>query len=438
MIPRYDCPEISHLWTDTYKFKTYLKVELALLQTLEEEGVTPKGIAEQIKEGADIDVDRINEIEAITHHDLIAFCTSITEKFDSEVGKFFHYGVTSSDIIDTAVNLQIKESLKLILPEFEELLRSLKKKALEHKDLICMGRSHGMFAEPQSFGQKFLNSYAEFSRRYVEFKEFYENGITGQLSGAVGNYCILTTDIESKALAKLGLRAEPVSTQVIPRDYIAKMVSNNALTASAIERLCVEIRHLHHSDIQEVHEGFSKGQKGSSTMPHKKNPISGENLSGMARMIRSHLDIAHENIPLWHERDISHSSTERMYLPDHLGLLFYSIRRLRKTIDNLVVHKEHIENKVTNNFTYLSSYFLHTLLRSYKGTREEFYEIVQKAAFESKNPTDFSENVIRFSKEKGIDVKGMPKLEPKEIKKIYLNEIDSVFDRVMNTYPCPS
>jgi adenylosuccinate lyase len=435
MIPRYECPEISQIWSEENKFQTMLDVELALLETLEEDGIVPRNTAKQIKDKAKISVKRINEIEAVTRHDIIAFCTSITENFDANVGKYFHYGVTSSDIIDTSFNLQIKQSLEKIIPEYEKLLRALKDSSIKYKDLISMGRSHGMFAEPLSFGQKFLYAYAEFARHFRDLKDFYENEITGQLSGAVGNYCILTTAQEARALKKLSLRIEPVSTQVIPRDRNAKLVSTSALIASAIERLCVEIRHLHHSDINELHEGFAKGQKGSSTMPHKKNPISGENLSGMARFLRSHLSIAHENIPLWHERDISHSSTERLYMPDHLGILFYSLRRLTKTIENLVIHEEVVEKKVEQNFTYLSSYFLHHLINHYEGTREDFYAIVQAAAFDSNNSVEFGEKVVQNCKQKGLEVNDLPTLDLAQIKKIYLQETENVFKRTFDLYP---
>jgi adenylosuccinate lyase len=334
MIERYDSPEVSEIWKDQNKFKSYLRVELALMKALEGEFI-PEGTTSIIEEKAVINPERIKEIEAVTKHDVIAFCTSITENVPEEVGKYFHFGCTSSDIIDTATNLQIKESTELILNKLVKLKEALLSKAKEHQNTLCMGRSHGMNAEPMSFGQKFLSYYAEISRRLDELQDFYDNNITGQISGAVGNYTILNTEIEKKAIESLGLKVEPISSQVIPRDHIAKLVSINALIASALERIAVEIRHLHHSDLGEVHEGFSKGQKGSSIMPHKKNPISGENITGIARVIRSHLTIAHENIPLWHERDISHSSAERLMLPDNFGLLYYAIKRMTDTIENL-------------------------------------------------------------------------------------------------------
>ncbi len=230
-----------------------------------------------------------------------------------------------------------------------------------------------MNAEPMSFGQKFLSFYAEFSRHYQSLQNFLENDLTGQFSGAVGNYAILNTEIEKEALEKLELKPEPVSTQVIPRDRIAKLVSITSLVASSLENLAIEIRLLHHSDIAEVNEGFSKGQKGSSTMPHKKNPISAENISGIARVIRSHLSVAHENISLWHERDISHSSAERMIIPDNLGLTFYALRRMASTVEDLVIHKDKIQKKPLSEFTYLSSYILHEVIKQGDEPRERIY-----------------------------------------------------------------
>ncbi|MCO4755086.1 MAG: adenylosuccinate lyase [Bacteriovoracaceae bacterium] len=434
MINRYDCPEISQIWNEQNKFETYLKVELALVRALE--GIkVPKGTAKTISESAKVDPERIKEIEATTKHDVIAFCTSITENLPEQISKFFHFGCTSSDIIDTATNLQIKDSLALILTQYEALLKALAKRAKETKELPCMGRSHGMNAEPMSFGQKFLGHYAELYRHYLDLKNFYENEITGQFSGAVGNYTLLNTDIEQKAVQDLGLEVEALSSQVIPRDRIAKLVSINALIASAIERLAVEIRHLHHSDIGEVNEGFSKGQKGSSIMPHKKNPVSTENLSGIARVIRSHLLIAHENIPLWHERDISHSSAERMMLPDNLGLVHYALKRMSSTVENLVVHNEKIKNKVLSNFTYLSSYILHLIIEKLDLAREEIYPIVQQAAFESSDASQFIDKVSSNPKLKDLDLSSIKGFNENTIRSLYLGETDNVFERVFKSYP---
>lgn len=434
MINRYDSPEISEIWKDQNKFTTYLQVELALVKALEGK-LIPEGIHDLIKDKAQVDPKRIDEIEKVTKHDVIAFCSSITENLPGEVSKYFHYGCTSSDIIDTATNLQIKQSVDLIIKKLSKLLAALEKKAIETKYLITMGRSHGMNAEPMSFGQKFLSFYAELYRRYEELKDYYDNELTGQISGAVGNYTILSTEIEQEAIESLGLKVEEISTQVIPRDRIAKLISINALIASSLERIAVEIRHLHHSDINEVYEGFSKGQKGSSIMPHKKNPISGENISGLARVIRSHLTIAHENIPLWHERDISHSSAERMMLPDNLGLTFYAINRMTSTIENLVINEEKVEEKVFNNYTYLTSYILHQILNEYDGPREDIYPILQEAAFKASDRVDFFKLIKENKKLKDINFKEANFENESELKKIYLKDVDKVFERVLKNKP---
>ena len=435
MIPRYDKKEISSLWTEHAKFETYLDVELAILKSLEGDKV-PEGTADKIREKAVINVDRVNEIEAQTRHDVIAFCTSITENLDPEFGKYFHFGVTSSDIIDSALTLQIKKSMEVVMPAYERLLKELKERAIEMKDVVTMGRSHGMYAEPMSFGQKLLGHYNEFARRYQDLKEFYENELTIQFSGAVGNYTILTPEMEKSAADTLGVKVEPLSTQVIPRDRIAKLINIHGLIASAIERISVEIRHLHRSDVGELHEGFKKGQKGSSTMPHKKNPISGENLTGMARTLRSHTLIAMENIVLWHERDISHSSTERMYLPDNFGVLFYSIERLADTVRDLVFHNEVIEKRVMEGHNYLSSYYLHYLIEKTNFKREDLYYYVQEAAFEGQKSGSaevFHESLVKIMDEKGHKV-DLPRPTFEEIKRIFTKHVDQVFERSFALY----
>ncbi len=433
MISRYDSPEISDIWNEYNKFKTYLDVELALIEALEGRRI-PKGVSLAIREKAKISPERINEIEAVTKHDVIAFCTSITENLPKDISKYFHFGCTSSDIIDTATTLQIKRSVELIAKQLKKLTKSLMTKAEEHKHLLCMGRSHGMNAEPMSFGAKFLSFYSEFSRRLEELNTFIENELTGQLSGAVGNYTVLTPEIEKIAINKLGLKVEPVSTQVIPRDRILKLVSITAMIASSIERIAVEIRHLHHSDIGELYEGFAKGQKGSSTMPHKKNPISGENLSGLARVIRSHLLIAHENNALWHERDISHSSAERLFLPDNLGLTFYALRRLTSTVDNLVINSERVQEKVFDNFSYLSSYVLHKLIEENRSTREELYQVVQEAAFKATDVKSFKEALEASDHTSETDLSFLSSLNETTLRNIYLKHVPEVFERTKEQY----
>lgn len=435
MIPRYEKKEISKIWREQAKYQYFLQAELAILKA--QEGINvPEGVSQQIRDVSLIDVERIHEIEETTKHDVIAFCTSITEKLPTEIGKFFHYGVTSSDIIDTATTLQLRDSLHIILQAYRQLLQTLKNKSEETKDIICMGRSHGRTAEPMSFGQKLLSFYAEFARRYKELKNFYDNELTIQFSGAVGNYTILSPEIEKNAAEILKLKVEPVSTQVIPRDRIAKLISINSLFASALERICVEIRHLHHSDIDEVEEGFTKGQKGSSIMPHKKNPIATENLSGMARFLRSHNQIALDNIILWHERDISHSSTERMYLPDNFGIMLYSIERLSKTLENLVIKKEEIENKVFKNFDYLSSFYLHQILKDSSRPRDEVYYWVQEASFHGKeqgSATAMAQK-LRSSLEKNGIKTSITEPDAEGIRSIYLGHVDEVFTRVFEQF----
>lgn len=427
MVPRYEQKDITAVWSDEAKYRFFLEVELGLLETLESFETIPKlGAAAKIRSQAKINVDRVNEIEATTHHDVISFCTSITEQVPGELGKWFHFGCTSSDVIDTALALQIKRSLELILPEYKVVLKLLKEKADKYKKLLTIGRSHGMYAEPMSFGQKFLLAYSEFHRRYTELNDFFNNEITGKMSGAVGNYTVLTPAMETDLMKRLKLSVEPVSTQIVPRDRLAKLVSIAALFASALERFEIEIRHLHRSDVAEVAEGFTPGQKGSSTMPHKKNPIAAENLSGIARLLRSHLSVAHENILLWHERDISHSSAERLYLPDMFGLIQYALRRLQKQLRNLEVNETRIRERAEGAYQSLSSFYLHALLPKWQGTREELYAIIQKAAFAAKNAQEFH---TLLSKE----AKGLP--EVNSLDDVYLKSVDETFARVYATYP---
>lgn len=394
MINRYDVPDISKLWTDESRFSYYLEVEIAHLRTLEESGLVPKGLADKMK-GAKINPERIAEIEKTTGHDVIAFCTSVTEQYPAEDGRFFHFGITSSDVIDTAHALLIKDSMKILSKDMDALSVALKKKASETSDLLCIGRSHGIHAEAMVFGQKFLSFYSELKRREKEWSEAMMD-MTGQLSGAVGNYTVVTPEAEEATLKKLGLKVEPVSTQVIPRDRYAKIISIGALASSLLDRMATEFRLLQHSDVDELREGFSKGQKGSSTMPHKKNPISSENIAGLSRLLRSHVIPALENCVLWHERDISHSSVERMMLPDHFGLLSYTVRRMTNVVENLVIDREKIEAKVANNEKIYSSYVLHHLIQMNAQTkREELYEAVQKSFFESRTKEELKTNLMK-------------------------------------------
>lgn len=416
MINRYEVKEISNIWHDDQKFNYYFQVEISHLKTLEAEGIVSAGTSDKLKD-AIISPSRILEIEKTTSHDVIAFCTSITEQFSAELGRFFHYGITSSDVIDTAHALMIKDSMEIIQRDMESLLECLKTKIEETSDLICIGRSHGIAAEGMVFGQKFFSYQAELERRMQEWTEAKIN-LTGQMSGAVGNYTIVTPMHEEKTISSLGLKVERCSTQVLPRDHYAKIISIGALIGSLYERMSTEFRLLQHSDIDEVREGFSKGQKGSSTMPHKKNPISSENISGLSRLLRSHLTPMLENCALWHERDISHSSVERMIFPDHFGILSYATRRMKGVVENLVINREQIEKKVKNSEKIYSSFILHKLIEINPGiTRERIYEIVQAAFFHSNSvdelqinlKNEFNKNQLKHKTEEWVNFNNLSK-----------------------------
>jgi adenylosuccinate lyase len=426
MIPRYEVKEIVTLWSEQTRFETMLKVELALLKALEKKKIIPEDVSKSF-ESVQINPRRIQEIEEVTRHDVIAFCSSITEQVDPQVARFFHFGVTSSDILDTALNLQIKNSLEIIVQDLKNLVSTLDDQIDKTKDLLCIGRSHGMNAEPMIFAQKFLSFQAELKRRLHDYKSIMESEITGQFSGAVGNYTILDAEIEQDALEMLGLKVETVSTQVIPRDHLAKIVSQGAMLATTLERMAVEFRLLHHSDISELNEGFKKGQKGSSAMPHKKNPISSENISGLARLIRSHFDIALQNEVLWHERDISHSSNERLYLPDHFGLLAYSLRRMNATVRDLELRREKIEEKALSNHTALSSWLLHEMIMINSQSREELYAFIQEASFSTKTAAEFNQWIEVKSLEKKYNIPTL--LSPESLKKHYIDRFEDILKR---------
>jgi adenylosuccinate lyase len=427
MIPRYEVEAISRIWTEDARWRRVLDVELALLAELEASGMAPPGTRAAF-DGVRVDVQRVHEIESLTRHDLIAFCASIAEQVAPESGRFFHHGVTSSDVLDTALALQLRDSLVLVEQALTDLLKILDAKIEETRDLLCVGRSHGISAEPMIFGHKFLSSRAEFTRRLRDVKHLLASELTGQFSGAVGSHTFLDPAFEARALARLGLPVEPVSTQVIPRDRVALILSIGALIATAIERISIEIRHLHHSDIAEVHEGFRPGQKGSSVMPHKRNPVSTENLCGLARVIRSHADIGHQNALLWHERDISHSSAERLVLPDHFGLLVYSIERLGSTLAGLGIHRDFIENKVRLQFTCLSSRALHGLVERNASPRETLYSIVQESAFSASDLEGFILHLQERCSREGLQF-DPETLSWNGIKQAYRNNFDEVLER---------
>jgi len=398
MIERYTRPEMGKLWTLENKFRTWLEVELAICKAWAKLGKIPEAELKIILDKADFDLDRILAIEEQTKHDLIAFLTAVEEKV-GPASRFIHLGCTSSDVVDTANSLLLVRAGRLILTNLNEVLNTLKKLSVQYKHLLTIGRTHGVHAEPTSFGLKMATFFAEFKRNRQRLEQAIENVRVGKISGAVGNYAHLDPKVEQIACALLGLKVDPISTQIIQRDRYAQFFTVLAILAAGIERLCVELRHLQRTEVLEVEEGFSKGQKGSSAMPHKKNPISAENLSGLARIVRSNSLAALENIALWHERDISHSSVERVIMPDSTILVHYMLWRLNNILTNLKINQENMAKNLKASFgLFYSQRILLALIE--KGLpRQQAYELVQKqalACWEEKTPF---ENKIRTSPE---------------------------------------
>lgn len=395
MIERYSREEIKRIWDLEVKFDYYLKVELAVCQAYARLGLIPMDAVRQIKEKACFTVERIEEIEREVRHDVIAFLTAINESVGSENAKYIHMGLTSSDVIDTAFALQIKDSSKIILKELSELISVIKQKAIEHKDTICIGRSHGVHAEIMTFGFKLLNWLDSLERAKISFEHALKEISVGQISGPVGTYSNLPTDIEELTCAELGLKPAKISTQIISRDRHAKFMAELALIAGLIEQFATEIRHLQKTEVREVEEGFGKNQKGSSAMPHKKNPVLCENLCGLARVVRANMLATFENMNLWHERDISHSSAERIIFPDSLILVDFMLARFKNVVENLVVHND-IMLKNTNLYggiVFSQKVLLKLIDKGY--TREDAYKIVQKHALDALNAGDFKKGLVQ-------------------------------------------
>ena len=345
MIPRYSRAEMTDVWSSNSKFKIWLDIELYACEAMEKLGTVPKGTSKKIRSKAKINEKRIDQIEKKVKHDVIAFLTTISE-YAGPPARFLHQGLTSSDILDTAFNVQLKHSSVIIEKELLNLLKSLKKIAIKHKNTPCIGRSHGIHAEPTTFGVKMASFYAEFQRNHKRFLKAIEEINICAISGAVGNYANIDPRVEQHVAKKLGMKAETISTQIIPRDRHAVYFNTLAVIASSIERLATEIRHLQRTEVLEVEEFFSKGQKGSSAMPHKRNPVLTENLTGLARLIRGYTVPALENITLWHERDISHSSVERIMAPDANIIIDFALSRMNNVISNLVVYPKNMKTNL--------------------------------------------------------------------------------------------
>ena len=379
MIDRYSRKELKEIWDEKNKYKIWLDIEIAAAQAMEKLKIIPKGVAAKVRKKAKINVDRIHKIEKKVHHDVIAFLTSVTEKVGME-GRFLHEGMTSSDVLDTCLNIQLLQSGKIIIKDIDEILKILKNKSLKYKKTVCIGRSHGIHAEPTTFGLKLASFYEEFKRNKKRMGNAIKEISTCALSGAVGTFANIDPKVESHVAKKFNLKVEPISTQVIPRDRHAFYFSTLGIIAGSIERLATEIRNLQKTEIQEVEEFFDKKQKGSSAMPHKKNPILSENLTGLARMVRSYVVPALENISLWHERDISHSSVERNIGPDSTITLDFALNRLKNILKNMNVYpKKMLKNlDITKGLIFSQKVMIELTKRGF--SREKAYSLVQKNA----------------------------------------------------------
>ena len=377
MVPRYSRKEMLEIWSDISKYSIWLDIEIHALEGMEKVGIVPVGTAETVRKKAKFDPKRIDEIESEIKHDVLAFLTNISESVGPEA-RFIHQGMTSSDVLDTCLNIQLKRAGELLLKDMDLLLSSIKSQALKHKKTICVGRSHGIHAEPTTFGLKMLQAYAEFSRNRKRLELSVEEISSCAISGSVGTFANIDPSVEEHVAKALGLNVEPVSTQIIPRDRHAAFFSTMGIIASSIERLATEIRHLQRSEVLEVEEYFSSKQKGSSSMPHKRNPVLTENLTGLARVVRSSVMPALENIALWHERDISHSSVERFIGPDTTITLDFALNRLNNVIENMVVYPDNMmKNLEKFNGLVFSQRVLLSLTQK-NISREDSYLMVQR------------------------------------------------------------
>ncbi|MBB6176946.1 adenylosuccinate lyase [Anoxybacillus tengchongensis] len=382
MIERYTRPEMGAIWTEENRFRAWLEVEILACEAWSELGVIPKEDVVKIRQNASFDIARIKEIEEETRHDVVAFTRAVSETLGEE-RKWVHYGLTSTDVVDTALSYLLKQANEILLRDLEKFIAVLKEKAIEHKYTVMMGRTHGVHAEPTTFGLKLALWYAEMERNLERFKQAAETVRVGKISGAVGTYANIDPFVEQYVCEKLGLQPAPISTQTLQRDRHAHYMATLALIATSIEKFAVEIRGLQKSETREVEEFFAKGQKGSSAMPHKRNPIGSENMTGMARVIRGYMLTAYENVPLWHERDISHSSAERIILPDATIALNYMLNRFTNIVKNLTVFPENMKKNMDRTLGLIYSQRVLLALIDTGMTREEAYDLVQPKAMEA-------------------------------------------------------
>jgi adenylosuccinate lyase len=379
MIPRYSCPEMTRIWSPENRYRIWFEIEAHACDAQAALGIIPQSAARAVWERGAFEVERIDEIERETRHDVIAFLTNLAEHIGPEA-RFLHQGMTSSDVLDTCLAVQLRDAADLLLADLDQLLAVIKRRAFEHKYTPTVGRSHGVHAEPTTFGLKLAGHYAEFARNRARLLAAREEVATCAISGAVGTFANIDPRVEAHIAAKLGLQPEPISTQVIPRDRHAQFFMTLALVAAAVERLATEIRHLQRTELREAEEYFAPGQKGSSAMPHKRNPVLAENLTGLARLIRSTVGPALENVALWHERDISHSSVERVIAPDATIALDFALARLTGLVDRLIVYPERMRRNLESLGGLVDSQRVLLALTQAGMSREDAYRAVQRNA----------------------------------------------------------
>ncbi len=382
MIARYTRPEMAQLWSEEAQYQSWLEVELAACEAWAEIGVIPREDVAKLRQHARFDIQRIHELEKITRHDVVAFTRAVSESLGEE-RRWIHYGLTSSDVVDTAWSYRLKKANELILEALDHFLEVLARRAREHKYTLMIGRTHGVHAEPTTFGLKLALFYDMMQRNRARFVAAAEEMRVGKLSGAVGTFAHIPPEVERLTCEKLGLKPAPISTQVLARDRHAHYLSVLALIGATLEQLAVEVRHLQRSEVREVEEAFGKGQKGSSAMPHKRNPIASENITGVARLLRSYMLAAYENIALWHERDISHSSVERVILPDATTLVHYALHRYADVLDTLQVYPQRMRRNMELTFGLYNSQRLLLMLIDKGLSREAAYDLVQPAAMQA-------------------------------------------------------
>jgi len=428
MIERYARQEMVRIWEPENKFRIWLEIETLACEKMAQLGIVPADAARVVREKGNFDIARIDAIEAEVKHDVIAFLTSVAE-FVGPEARFIHQGMTSSDVLDTCLSVQLVQSADELLQDLDQVLRAIRKRAFEHKDTICIGRSHGIHAEPVTFGLKLASWYAEMDRNRTRLRAARVNVATGAISGAVGTFANIDPAVEEYVCGQLGLTPEPVSTQIVPRDRHAEFFCTLAVIASSMERIATEIRHLQRTEVLEVEEYFSKGQKGSSAMPHKRNPVLSENLTGLARMVRSYALPALENVALWHERDISHSSVERYIGPDATVTLDFALRRLQGLINNLVVYPENMTKNLNQMRGLVFSQKILLDLTQAGVSREEAYRMVQRNAMKVwEEGRDFQEELLADADV--LAALGETKIRESFNLGYHLKHVDTIFRRV--------